>query len=426
MSKNSRYFSAYPTINPSYLSGGTNRQDGDSYTFNDIVRPNKNALKSNVIVQPNIDYDVFKNYNDDLEPISTENFNVIGISVDTNIVDSNGVPLNNDTDIIFLDVLQGHNKSDMAVSYTTPIDSNSVFYRNYPVKNNFCNIRFRNEKSSNVHVSYDISLSKFTQFNPPSQLGDNVEFAEMSNLIRSGNDFYDDVSREKFENAKIINRFGYLKDNVNSTQIISPILLEENTSNTFAEVFGISDSASDVFNMDISGETDLSNLGRINNRITLLGTSNSTISINRYKYIDTVDLLGNNNTGNISIYKNGTLDAVAYIPKGFANISSAIYYINKIEEGVLKEVKLNGSVKIQNGSVQVRLAQGSSIKTIWSSGIINSDVKNVWKPDYKIPSNSTIYAIVEDIDTTIYANERIDISMKILKYELQPVNSLNP
>ena len=425
MSKNSRYFSAYPTINPSYLSSGASR-DVNNYTFEDIVRPNQNAFKSNVIVQPNINFDVFKNYKNDLEPISTSNFNVIGVSVDTNIVNGNGFPINNDNDIIFLDVLQGQNKSDMVVSYSTPILPNNVFYRNYPVKNNLCNIRFRNEKSSNVHVSYDISLSKFTQFNPPSQLGDDVEFAEMSNLIRSGNDFYDDVSREKFENAKIINRFGYLKDNVNSTQIISPILLEENTSNTFAEVFGISDSASDVFNMDISGETDLFNLGRINNRITLLGTSNSTISINRYKYIDTVDLLGNNNTGNISIYKTGTLDAVAYIPKGFANVSSPIYYINKIEEGVLKEVKLNGSVKIQNGSVQVRLAQGSSVKTIWSSGIINSDVKNVWKPDYKIPSNSTIYAIVEDIDTTIYADERIDISMKILKYEKQPVNSLNP
>jgi hypothetical protein len=425
MSKNSRYFSAYPTINPSYLSSGASR-DVNNYTFEDIVRPNQNAFKSNVIVQPNINFDVFKNYKNDLEPISTSNFNVIGVSVDTNIVNGNGFPINNDNDIIFLDVLQGQNKSDMVVSYSTPILPNNVFYRNYPVKNNLCNIRFRNEKSSNVHVSYDISLSKFTQFNPPSQLGDDVEFAEMSNLIRSGNDFYDDVSREQFENAKIINRFGYLKDNVNSTQIISPILLEENTSNTFAEVFGISDSASDVFNMDISGETDLFNLGRINNRITLLGTSNSTISINRYKYIDTVDLLGNNNTGNISIYKTGTLDAVAYIPKGFANVSSPIYYINKIEEGVLKEVKLNGSVKIQNGSVQVRLAQGSSVKTIWSSGIINSDVKNVWKPDYKIPSNSTIYAIVEDIDTTIYADERIDISMKILKYEKQPVNSLNP
>jgi len=425
MSKNSRYFSSYPTLNPSYLSGGASR-DINNYTFEDIVRPNQNAFKSNITVQPSINYDVFKNYKNDLEPISTSNFNVIGVSVDTNIVNGNGFPINNDNDIIFLDVLQGQNKSDMVVSYSTPILPNNVFYRNYPVKNNLCNIRFRNEKSSNVHVSYDISLSKFTQFNPPSQLGDDVEFAEMSNLIRSGNDFYDDVSREQFENAKIINRFGYLKDNVNSTQIISPILLEENTSNTFAEVFGISDSASDVFNMDISGETDLFNLGRINNRITLLGTSNSTISINRYKYIDTVDLLGNNNTGNISIYKTGTFDAVAYIPKGFANVSSPIYYINKIEEGVLKEVKLNGSVKIQNGSVQVRLAQGSSVKTIWSSGIINSDVKNVWKPDYKIPSNSTIYAIVEDIDTTIYADERIDISMKILKYEKQPVNSLNP
>ena len=426
MSKNSRYFSAYPTINPSYLSGGTNRQDGDSYTFNDIVRPNKNALKSNVIVQPNIDYDVFKNYNDDLEPISTGNFNVIGISVDTNIVDSNGVPLNNDTDIIFLDVLQGHNKSDMAVSYTTPIDSNSVFYRNYPVRNNYCNVRFRNNKVSNVHINHEVTLSKFTQFNPPSQLGDNVKFAEMSDLIRNGNNFYDDVSREQFENAKIINRFGYLKDNVNSKQIISPILLEENTSNTFVEVFGVSDSVLDNFEMEISGETDILNIGRINNAIELFGTSNSTVSINRYKYIDTVDLLGNTNTGNVSIYKTGTLDAVAYIPKGYGNVSSPIYYINKIEEGVLKEVRLNGSVKIQNGSVQVRLAKGSDIQTIWTSGIIDGLVNNVWYPDFKIPSNSTVYAIVEDIDTTIYSDERIDLSMKILKYELQPLNSLNP
>ena len=426
MSKNSKYFSAYPTINPGYLSGGTNRQDGDSYSFNDIVSPNKNALKSNVIVQPNIDYDVFKKNNDILDPISTSNFNVIGVSVDTNIVDSSGTPLNNDTDIIFLDVLQGHNKSDMAVSYTTPIESNSVFFRNYPVRNNYCNVRFRNNKVSNVHINHEVTLSKFTQFNPPSQLGDNVKFAEMSDLIRQGNNFYDDVSREQFENAKIINRFGYIKDNVNSKQIISPILLEENTSNTFVEVFGVSDSVSDNFEIKISGETDVFNIGRINNVIELFGTSNSTISINRYKYIDTVDLLGNTNTGNVSIYKTGTLDAVAYIPKGYGNISSPIYYINKIEEGVLKEVRLNGSVKIQNGSVQVRLAKGSEIKTIWTSGIISGEVNNLWKPDYKIPSNSTVYALVEDLDTTVYGNERIDLSMKILKYELQPQNSLNP
>ncbi len=240
------------------------------------------------------------------------------------------------------------------------------------------------------------------------------------------NNFYDDVSREQFENAKIINRFGYLKDNVNSKQIISPILLEENTSNTFVEVFGVSDSVLDNFEMEISGETDVLNIGRINNAIELFGTSNSTISINRYKYIDTVDILGNTNTGNVSIYKTGTLDAVAYIPKGYGNVSSPIYYINKIEEGVLKEVRLNGSVKIQNGSVQVRLAKGSDIQTIWTSGIIDGLVNNVWYPDFKIPSNSTVYAIVEDLDTTVYSDERIDLSMKILKYELQPLNSLNP
>ena len=33
MSSKSRYFSQYPTINPSYLSGGTNRQQNDSFTY---------------------------------------------------------------------------------------------------------------------------------------------------------------------------------------------------------------------------------------------------------------------------------------------------------------------------------------------------------------------------------------------------------
>ena len=104
----SRYFSNFPTINQGYLSAGTSRQ-GDNFTFNDVVSPNRDAMRSNVIITQNVDKYIFEN------PISTANFNIIKVSIDTNN-NLNGV---NDT--LFLDVLQGHTPENMSVSYTTPI-----------------------------------------------------------------------------------------------------------------------------------------------------------------------------------------------------------------------------------------------------------------------------------------------------------------
>ena len=421
MSSKSRYFSPYPTINSGYLSGSTGRQQNNTFTFEDIVRPNLNAKSTNIIIQSNINYDVFSNkdsnFVDVIDPIETKNFSVIRVSVDSVYNE------NNYGDEFFVDVLQGQNAENLSVSYSTPIKTNDIFFRSYPVKNNFCNIRFRNNTGANIHVDHDISLSKFSQFNPPSQIGDNVEFKEMANLTRIANEFYDDVSREQFANSNIINRFGYFKNDISSKQVVAPAYIPENTTNSFVEVFGVSDSPSDTFEFLISGETDILNIGRADNGIVLFGTSNSLISLNRFKYIDTIDM-PTNNTGNVSIYKNGTNELVAYIPKDTRALSSPIYYINKIEEGVLKEVRARGLTQLQNGSIEVRLAIGDNIKTIWSSGILDGIIDNVWCPDYKIPSNSTVYAIVRDVDTTTHGNERVDISLKILKYNLQPLTSL--
>jgi len=423
MASKSRYFSAYPTINRGYLSGGTGRQENNTFSFQDIVYPTLDSKTTNTIVQPGIAEDVFSKTQTDgsteLTPIVTDNFNVIKVSVDTNYPHIN--QLNNE---LFIDILQGHNKDNLAVSYTTPIKTQSTFYRAYPVKNKFVNVQFRNSTGSNIHVDYDISLSKFSQFNPPSQLGDNVEFKEMTNLTRLANEFYDDVSREQFGNSNIVNTFGFFKTNVNSKQIVAPANIQENTTNVFAEVFGVSDSPTDAFEISISGQTDVRPTGRINNGIQLFGTSNGTISLNRYKYIDTLDMGGNTNTGNISIYRNGTTDLVAYIPADTASLSSPLYYINKLEEGVLKEVRVMGTTIIQNGSIEVRLNEGNSIKTIWSTSIIDGLQQNCWNPDFKLPSNSTCYAIVRDVDTTAHSPQRVDVSMKILRYKNQPENSI--
>jgi len=422
MASKSRYFSAYPTINRSYLSGATGRQENNTFEFNDIVYPTLDSRSTNVIVQPNISENVFSRTNKDgdtiLTPITTDNFNVIRLSVDTNYPH-----FNVDDRQLFVDILQGHNEDNMAISYTTPIDTQSTFFRSYPVKNKYCNVKFRNTTASNIHIDYDISLSKFSQFTPPSQLGDNVEFKEMTNLTRMANEFYDDVSREQFSNSNIVNTFGFFTTNITSKQIVAPVDIQENTTNTFVEVFGVSDSVSDAFEFTINGQTDVQPTGRIRNGLELFGTSNGTISVNRYKYIDTIEL-PQVNTGNVSIYKTGTTDLVAYIPKDMGALSSPLYYIGKLEEGVLKEVRVSGSTIIQNGSIEVRLNEGDNIRTIWSTGVLDGEQFNVWNPDYKLPSNSTCYAIVRDVDTTSFTPQRVDVSMKILKYKLQPSNSV--
>lgn len=420
----SRYFSKYPTINSSYLSAGATR-DQNNFTFQDIVAPNDKAIASNVNIQTNSSETIFYKVNhQDLskvnEPIQTSNFNVLRVSVDSSKYFDTNTDINRE---IFLDVLQGNSADNLEVSYTTPLKVPNVFYRNYPIKNNFCNVKFRNETSANVYIDYDIALSKFSQYAVPSQIGDQVEFKEMTNLVRNANDFYDDVSRDLYENSSIINRFGYFQNNVVNTQIVAPVNILENTSNTFVEVYAKSDSALDTFEFTIEGNTDILDTGRSLNAIELFGTSNSLISLSRFKYIDTVNL-PQLNTGNISIYKNNTSELVAYIPKETSALSSPLYYINKIEEGVLKEVVVNGLTQLQNGSIEIRLDNNSSIKTIWSSGVLDGRLQNYWTPNYKIPSNSTVYAIVKDVNTNRYGNQRMDISLNILKYNLQPLLSL--
>lgn len=408
----SRYFSNFPTINQGYLSAGTSRQ-GDNFTFNDVVSPNRDAMRSNVIITQNVDKYIFEN------PISTANFNIVKVSIDTN---NN---LNDVNDTLFLDVLQGHNPENMSVSYTTPISTFKTFYRNFPVKNNLLNIRFRNEKVGDIRLDHEISLSKFTQFNPPSELNSQVDYSEMANLTRNANNFYDDVSRNNFQNSKIINRFGFFNNNIINNQLIAPVEILENTSNTYIEVFGKSDSILDEFEFTISGDAEFSTSGRLSNDIQIFGTSNGVISVSQYKSIDTITL-PQINKGNISIIQNGTGKLMNYIPKGFGSGSVPQYYINTIEEGILKQVNMSGVTSFQNGYVEIKIMDNASnSKTIWTAGIRDGTINQKWKPDILIPSDHTVYATVSEVDTTDPLTfDRLDLNMKLLVYETRPINSV--
>ena len=97
-----------------------------------------------------------------------------------------------------------------------------------------------------------------------------------------------------------------------------------------------------------------------------------------------------------------------------------------MEEGVLKEVRLTGTTIMQEGQIEVRLARGVDIETIWTSGVTDGKTDTMWTPDYFLPADSTVYAIARNINTTAFATgaERIDLSLKIAKYNTKPVNSI--
>ena len=56
--------------------------------------------------------------------------------------------------------------------------------------------------------------------------------------------------------------------------------------------------------------------------------------------------------------------------------------------------------------------------------MLDGNLKNSWHPDYKLPSDSTVYAIVRDVDTTAHLGQRVDVSIKVVKYKIKPLGSL--
>ena len=408
------YGQPLPPIRREYMSAILGRQNGSTYSnYNNIVTPNAEATRSNVLVKAGESFDVFTH------PRISENFNVIQISLDT-------MHHNNDaTDDYSVSLLQGLARTSLTETYNSPLKPFTNFQRNYPVTNNFFNVRLNNDSTNDFRANVVVTLSKYTQFNPPSQMGDNVDFKVMTNLVRDSNIFLDDVSRGLVESAKLINVQGMVNQESANTHVVCPIEFPVPTSNTYVEVYAVSDSASDNFEIDISGDTDVTDYGRIANGLTLTGTTPSTISLNRYKSIDLVDFRGNNNVGNVSILSSGTNIPYNFIPKGWANTSALVYYIQNDAVGVLKEIRVDGYSTLHVARIRAVIQNsGTGKKEIWENRIADGQISRVFTPDYLIPSNSTLYVEIEG-HSPVGNDQEINVNAKIVEYLLRPekVNS---
>lgn len=407
----SRYGQPLPTINKNYMSAILSRQSGDTYSSYDTIQtPNREAVRSNIIVEVGKTTSIFS------KPVPSENFNVISVSLDT----MNG--LNGFQDNYEVRLRQGLAPTSLSETFVSPITSNTNFYRNYPVANNFINVELFNPSENTIalHANVVITLSKYTQFNPPTQLGDNVEYKSMANLAREGNIFIDDVSRQLMDGVELINIQGMVNEVSANVHVVCPIEFEIPTSNVYTEVYVQSDSPSDTFEIFLSGDTDFGSDGRVTNGLFLAGTSPSSISINRFKSIDSIDFKGNVNTGNISVYTNGTNLAKNYCPAGWANTAASVYYINKNSVGILKFIEVNGYSTLHVSRIRgVIQDQSTGQKTVWESRIADGDIQRLWSPDLLIPSNHTLY-VEMDGHSPLGNDQEINVNFKILQYSKHP------
>jgi hypothetical protein len=407
---NNRYFSSYPTINRSYLSAGSARYEMTNFDHENLVLPNRDARRSNVIVEAQSSLTFFEERGN-AAPVPTSNYNVIKVSIDT--LHDNNLEKN----YLLLNLKQGHYKDKLSTTYSTPILTGTNFYRNYPVENEFVNLEIQNEYAANIHANISVELSRYTQYNPPTQLQDVVQWKELANLNRDGASFDEDVARGLFKPIINVDVFGYV-ENANTDRMVCPIEVQPNLSNVYTEVYAVSDSNTDQGEIFLSGDTDESVDGRVNNGITLFGTSNSTISVNRYRSVDSVTFPFTN-TGNISIYHNGTTNALSYVPKGYARTSNCLYYVSTRSQVIVNEVKVESISTMNDGELRIsQYNNGVFNKVLWSTKINDGIQSLTWNPNILVDSDNTIYA--EIVDLSLSSGNRIGVSMKLKEYYLKP------
>ena len=399
-----RNYSKYPAVNRKFLSAGSSQLTGENFTFADVVTPSQDANRTNFSLLENTTRNVFDS------PIATNNFNIIKLDIETGAASSQ----------LKVRINQGLRSDNLATTYTTYIDPNTVFYRNYPVKNKFLNISLENESGFEMTPNVNVTLSKFTQYNSPAQNNDPIKRDQMVMLDRQTNDFEDDVALGYREDINIINRFGFIeKLNGFNDRLVAPIDIIKDNSNVYSTITCVSDSALDTFELEVSGNA-ISNTGRITNIFTMNGTGNSSGISNQFKSVDTIKIVDPTkfNTGNITINRQTTGEAVGFIPASFNNIVGSQYYINKFNKGVLREIGIRGNATMTGGELLVKVENPQGVsKTIWSQNINDAEVNSRWNPDITIESDNTVYISTKDVNTQ-YGDTYITAEMKIVEYNV--------
>lgn len=355
----------------------------------------------------------YKNFSSN-SMIASADFNVIKMSID-----------NYGLSDIKIRVLYNHeqNIKTSVARYSTTIKSGELFYRNYPVENEFFSLSIQNTGglgSDKTNVKGKVTLSKFTQFNAPAQVEDTINRYSLTNLSRPTNDFNHDVLVDRIEGITKATRLGV----VNSIQSLEQTIYNEGhsfdfTSNTAQDVVIRSTSASD------SGkEVLITGLGigdtTVTDRITLTGTSNA-FAVTSFKWIDNLTMIDSNNTGKLTCASLSNGDVFNIMDTNAGRSTSLIYGCPTGKKSVLKDIKINGRSGLEcDTKVELYKVKNNLYKTLlYRNNARDSELNNYVRLNEGLDAGDLVYGHLTSSNTaSALGDSSVSVLMNVYEYDI--------
>ncbi len=355
--------------------------------------------------------------------INTDNFNII--KLDLGSVGDYKVKVS---------ALYSHTNDirDSYIKYSTIIEANQPFYRNYPVENNFFQLALTKvEGGDDTHqiIKGDINLTKFTEFNTPSQLSDTINRFNMSLINRQGNEYIDDVLIGRLDDVKKTSRVGIcdsitvLKQNVwnfNGNEDFS------NLTNTACVIR--SSSVSDIgLKVRVKGWSGDVSTQLEEEIVELDGTSNIGI-ITEFKAISDMRILGADqtagvytNTGEVEIYRFGTNELLSQMEKGYGRQSSLQYICPPSYKSVIKQLQVNGRTAYNlESKLSLYRVEGEygNKELIYQNNMFDSEINNEVNLDIGLNPLDIVYGVIDSSNIGIpdMGDSQYSIRMNIIEY----------
>lgn len=354
--------------------------------------------------------------------INSDQFNVIKVDLNTHEC-VNPTRIN-------IHYCQSDVLTDSNVKYSTIIAPNTNFYRNYPVENKYFNISFENmltvDPTSNGTVNGNITLSRFTEFNPPIQTEDLTDRFMMNNATRITNSFDDDISLEnRITDVTRFTRMG-ITNNINALEQLN---WDEGSNfdfgnTTFTTVNIVSSDAGDAGKeVAIRG---LRSTGEVAEEVLVLGgTSNSTTSVRSYNCIDDIKVLSANNLGNLKVKRATNAELMCYSQTQSGRSTTLSYICTDKGKSIIKTLSLLGHIGLTHATKfsLYKINSFGERKMLFNSNIENGPIDNSYELNEILQPSERVYGeLISGSTVSVGDDTKMTSRLDILEYSTNPDN----
>ena len=419
----SNYSKIAPTLKKSFVSGtGLNQGLNPSPNINDNYTFKNNTFTSNIGFS-NICYPLNSSFQTsdltlfDFSPasnamISSADFNVIKIDISSK----------DTTYDTRLDVYYSHDGvyGNADVRYSTIITGGTNFYRNYPIENEFFSISLRNLGGEVLtdfsNLEGRVTLSKYTQYNAPVQIGDEIDRFKMGSLVREGSDFEFDVVNDLVKDVKKVNRQGIMPTDLGKAEMNlwgAGIYNDFNVSNDFRPLVIRSEggNASNDNGKVVTIKGIATGNEYIVENVTLAGTSNA-FTIGEYKFIGDMFLKDGGQVEGDYIICADSQSGVPYnYMDGVSNKTTSLAYTAPSEtSSIIKDISLNGRTNLVNDSIfnlkKINFTS-NSIESLYQNRTSDSDINTVVPLNIKLDAGDCIIGEMREGNSSNITTEGI-------------------